>query len=424
MRWFRFCLWLLLNLSVFVSAQTPLRLTLKEAEDLALKNHPQINAALLTAMAANQVPTAIGSIKYPQLTANVTGAGANEDARIAAGGLNNPIIFSRGAAGVAVSQLVYDYGRVDNLVESSRLRAQAADQYVQATRAQIIFQVDRAYFIALKSQTVLRVAEQTVKARELVAEQVEALRQSGLRSGLDVSFANYSLAEARLLVVKSQNDVKAAYAELSAALGNQTEQTYDLAEESLPAPLATQDFVPEALRKRPEISALQFELQAAQRFLLAEQKLRKPTVSALFNAGVVPFGDGRLPRYYNAIGVNVSIPIFNGRLFEAREAEADYKAKAVEQTLQDVSNRVARDVRVAQLNVRSAFERIGLTDQLLARARESLDLAQERYRLGLSSIVEFNQAQLNVTVAEIENANARYEYLIQRALLRYQTTSQ
>lgn len=424
MRMYGLCLWLLFGMGTIVNAQTPPRLTLKEAEDIALKNHPQINAALLNAMAANQVPTAIGSIKYPQLTANVTGAAANEDARLAAGGLNNPIILSRGAAGVSVSQLVYDYGRVDNLVESSRLRAQAADQYVQATRAQIVFQVDRAYFITLKAQALLRVAEQTVKARELVVEQIEALRQSGLKSGLDVSFANYNLAEAKLLVVKSQNDVKAAYAELSAALGNQTEQTYALAEESLPAPLSSQDFVAEALGKRPEISALKFELQAAERFLLAEQKLRKPVISALLNVGVVPFGDNRLRKYYNAIGINVSIPIFNGRLFDAREAEADYKAKAVEQTLQDVSNRVARDVRVAQLNVNSALERIGLTDQLLTRARESLDLAQERYRLGLSSIVEFNQAQLNVTLAEIENANARYEYLIQRALLRYQTTSQ
>lgn len=424
MRMFRFCPWLLLSLGMFVNAQTPLRLTLKEAEDLALKNHPQINAALLTAMAANQVPTAIGSIKYPQLTANVTGAGANEEARIAAGGLNNPIILSRAAAGVSVSQLVYDYGRVDNLIESSRLRAQAADQFVQATRAQIIFQVDRAYFIALKARALMRVAEQTVKARELIVEQIEALRQSGLKSGLDVSFANYSLAEAKLLVVKSQNDVKAADAELSAALGNQTEQTYDLAEETMPAPLVTQDVVAEAIRKRPEIAALKFELRAAQRFLLAEQKLRKPTVSALWSTGWAPFHDSRLRRYYNAVGVNISIPIFNGRLFEAREAEADYKAKAVEQTLQDVSNRVARDVRVAQLNVSSAFERIGLTEQLLTRARESLDLAQERYRLGLSSIVEFNQTQLNVTVAEIENANARYDYLIQRAVLRFHTASQ
>jgi outer membrane protein len=61
---------------------------------------------------------------------------------------------------------------------------------------------------------------------------------------------------------------------------------------------------------------------------------------------------------------------------------------------------------------------------LLSKAREALDLAQERYKLGLSSIVELSQAQLNVTIAEIESANARYEFQLQRAILNYQTASQ
>jgi outer membrane protein len=414
----------LVTFSVPSPSQTLKKLQLKQAEDLALQNNPQIQSALLNALAANEIATIIGSLKYPQVNAHISGAGATEEARLAAGGLNNPIILSRAAIGVSVNQLVYDNGRLDNLVESARLKAQAIDQNVQASRAQIIFQVNRAYFLALKAQAVLRVAEKTVKSRELVAEQVEALRQSGLKSGLDASFANYNLAEAKLLQVKAQNDLAAAYAELSQALGDQTGQVYELAEENLPSPIAGQGFIAEALQKRPEISALKFEAQAAQQFLLAEKKLHKPNVNILWNTGWVPFGDTRLSRYYNAVGVNINIPIFNGNLFKGREAEAGYKAKAAEQSLQDFSNRIARDVRVTELSVSSSFERIKLTEQLSSRAKEALDLAQERYRLGLSSIVEFNQAQLQVTVAEIENAQARYDYLIQRALLRYHTASQ
>lgn len=409
--------------SIVATAQPPLKMTLKEAEEIALKNHPQIQASLLNALAANEVPTEVGAVKYPLLSANMTGAGANENARIAAGGLNNPTILSRGAAGLSVSQMLFDFGRTNELVEASRLRAKAADQYLEATREQTIFQVDRAYFNTLKTQAVLRVAEQTVKARELVVEQIDALRQSGLKSGLDVSFANYNLAESKLLLSRAQNDVKAAYAELATAIGSQEEQTFELAEEPLPSPLSQTDLVREALSKRPEITALQFELNAARRFLSAEKASRKPSVSAVLSVGVVPFGVTGLKKYYNAIGFNVSIPIFNGRLFDAREAEATFKARSAEESLKVTENQVARDVRIAQLNVNSAFQRLGLASQLSIRAQESLDLAQERYRLGLSSIVEFNQAQLNVTIAEIENATARYDYLIQRAVLRYQTTS-
>ena len=179
--------------------------------------------------------------------------------------------------------------------------------------------------------------------------------------------------------------------------------------------------VNDALRKRPELSALEFERAAAYRFLKAEKALKKPSVTTVWNMGLIPLGVSSLKNHYNAAGFNISIPIFNGRLFKAREAEAEYKARATEQNLKDVENRVVRDVRVAWLSANTAYQRVGLSAQLLSRAKEALDLAQERYRLGLSSIVELSQAQLNVTIAEIESANAKYEYLIQRAVLNYQS---
>jgi outer membrane protein len=62
---------------------------------------------------------------------------------------------------------------------------------------------------------------------------------------------------------------------------------------------------------------------------------------------IIHIGDSRLSNRFNAAGFSISIPIFNGRLFKAREAEADYRARAVVQNLRDTENRVARDVRVA-----------------------------------------------------------------------------
>ena len=79
-----------------------------------------------------------------------------------------------------------------------------------------------------------------------------------------------------------------------------------------------------------------------------------------------------------------------------------------------------RDVRVAYLNAQTAFERVGLTTQLLDKAKLALDLAQSRFDLGLSSFIELSQAQLNLTSAQIANAGAKYDYQTQRALLDYQ----
>ena len=83
----------------------------------------------------------------------------------------------------------------------------------------MLLQVDRAYFGALGAQAVLTVAQQTVEARQLVADQVDALAASGLKSSLDVSFARVNLAQAQLLLVQAQNDVQASFAALTAAMG-------------------------------------------------------------------------------------------------------------------------------------------------------------------------------------------------------------
>jgi len=188
---------------------------------------------------------------------------------------------------------------------------------------------------------------------------------------------------------------------------------------ALPADLAP--LVAQAVQSRPDLKDLQLEQAAAERFTEAERDLYFPTVSAMAAAGLGPAGVSEVPGRYGAVGLNVNIPILNGGLFKARETEAALKAKAAAQTISDLANRIIRDVRVAWLNASAAFERIGLTQELVDQATQAQDLAQTRYNLGLSSIVELSQAQLNLTSAQIANASARYDYQAQRVAVDYQT---
>jgi outer membrane protein len=415
-------IWLLLCSVCAATAQAPMRLTLDEAEALALKNHPQVSAALLNAAAANQVTTQVRSNLYPAFFGSITGAGALNSSRIAAGALSNPIIYDRLATGFTVGQMITDFGRTSNLVASSRLHAQAQQESATATRADVLLQVNRAYFGALRAQTVLVVAEQTVGARQLIVDQITTLANSKLRSGLDVSFANVNLSEAKLLLANAQNDVKSSFAELSTALGFRDQRTFDLAEPSAPGTLPGNavQLVADAMQSRPELASYRDEHNAALRFARAERALSFPSISGIATSGVLPAHEDTLHNRYAAAGVNVNIPIFNGHLFSARRTEAELRAQAAEQNLRDLENRISRDVQVAWLNANTAYLRLGLTAQLLNQAVQALDLAQTRYDLGLSSIVELSQAQLNKTSAEIASVSGKYEYDLQRAVLNYQ----
>ena len=404
---------------------TPVPLSLKQAEALALKNNPQVSVARLTALASQQTTREVRSSLWPTATANLTAVDSRANSRITAGGLNNPIIYERAAGGVIVSRLITDFGRTTNLVSSANLAAKAEDQNAAATKEQILLAADEAFYGALQAHAVLTVAQQTVSARQAVADQVEALFKSKLKSQLDFSFANVNLAQAKLLLLDAENNENAALATLSMVLGYSKTQNFQLVEDSTAIsvpPGNVDDLISQAFAMRPEILSLEFQSQSAQKFHTAERDLFFPDIRAVGAVGDTPVRNPVLSNWYGAVGVNVEIPLFNGFLYSARSRESSLKAQAAEDRLLDLRNRIARDVRTSWLNANAVYERVGVTQQLLDQANLALDLAQTRYKLGLGSIVELSQAQLQQTQAQISNAQAGYDYRLALAVLRYQTT--
>jgi outer membrane protein len=399
-------------------------LSLKQAEALALKNNPQISVARLTALASRQVTREVRSSLWPTATGDLTGVDSKDNSRITAGGLNNPIIYERAAGGVMVSQLITDFGRTTNLVSSANLAAKAEDQNAAATKEQILLAVDEAFYGALQARAVLTVAQQTVNARQTVVDQVEALFNSKLKSELDLSFANVNLAQAKLLILDAENNENAALATLSMMLGYPQTQSFQLVEDNTPMttpPGNVDDLIAEAFAMRPEMLSLEFQEQSAQKFHLAERDLFLPNIHAVGAVGDTPVRDPVLSNWYGAVGVNVEIPLFNGFLYSARSRESSLRAQAAHDRLLDLRNRISRDVRTGWLNANTAYARLSVTGQLMDQSNLALDLAQTRYRLGLSSIVELSQAQLQQTQAQISNAQAAYDYRLALAVLQYQT---
>jgi outer membrane protein len=403
---------------------SPTTLSLKQAEALALKNNPQISVARLTALASQQVTRQVRSSLWPTATADLTGVDSKENSRITAGGLNNPIIYERAAVGMMVSQLITDFGRTSNLISSASLAAKAQDQNAIATKDQILLAVDQAFYGALQAHAVLSVAQQTVSARQTVADQVEALFKNKLRSQLDFSFANVNLAQAKLLVLDAENNENVAIATLSMVLGYSQTQDFRLVEDSTlisSPPGNVDDLVSQAFAMRPEILSLEFQEQSAQKFYTAERDLALPNIRAVGAIGDTPVRNPVLSNWYGAVGVNVEIPVFNGFLFSARSKEANLRAQAAHDRLLDLRNRIARDVRTGWLNANTAYARLSVTQQLLDQSNLALDLADTRYRMGLSSIVELSQAQLQQTQGQISNVQAGYDYRLALAILQYQT---
>jgi len=401
-------------------------LTLAQAEAIALKNNPQVSVARLRTLVAQQFVREQRSALLPSASINLTGVESNPGSRIAAGGLNNPVVFPRAAEGATLSQLITDFGRTANLVSSSQYQAKAEEENEAATRAQILLAVDHAFYGALQTQALVQVAEQTVQARQALADKVSALTKVKLKSDLDLSFANVDLSRAKLQLLEARNNAESTMAELSAILGYADAQSFKLSEEPREMQTPERDAAPliqEALQQRPEVNALRMEEQAAEKFGRAEHDLWRPTISALGVVGEAPVRDDHIPNWYGAAGVNIQIPVFNGFLNNARAKTADLQTTASHQRLLDLQNNIARDVRIAWQDSNRAYEQLSVTRELRQEADLALELAQSRYNLGLSSIVEFSQAELQKTEADISDTTAHYQFQFAQRTLKYVTGS-
>lgn len=411
---------------------TVLRLTRKDAEQLAIKNNPRISVGRLLALAQHQVYRESRSAELPTFTAQITAVDAKEGSRVGAGALNAPRLLEHAGAGVSLSQLLTDFGHTTNLVSASKLREKAQNANAQATTEDIVMATDQAFYTALENQALLKVAQQTVNTRQSVENQISELAKNNLKSNLDLTFAQVNLSQAKLLQLDAQNNLDSSLAALAAILGFETPVSFELSEADiqLAAPPTDVDgLIRTAFQQRPDLQAFTYEQQAAEKFRRAQRDQLFPTISALGVAGGTPvrpdcFG-GCFPNYfvsswYGAIGVDMSIPIFNGFRFGAEAAEARYRAQAAAENTRDMRNRIARDVRTAWLAANTAYQRVDVTAELAKQADLSLSLAQSRYHLGLGSIVELSQAQLQQTDAAIGYVNAQYQYRLALSALDFE----
>jgi outer membrane protein len=400
-------------------------LTIEQAEEMAIRNNPRISVARLLALAQAQVTREVRSVEMPTSNGDLTAVGAHQNSRITAGYLSNSAVYNRAAAGLSVSQLITDFGRTHNLVLSAQSNAKAQLENERATELDIKLTVDQAFYQALTSQAVLRVAQQTLAQRQATGDQIGALTKAKIKSYLDLSFANVQISQANLLLLDAKNGEQSAMAALNDVLGSETDEQYTLVDETggalPPAPESADALLNAAFGQRPDLAALNDQYTSAKQYSAAERDLWLPTVSALAAAGATPVRADQIESsWYGVAGANISIPVFNGFLFNADAKEAKLRAQAAKENVRNLRDAIARDVRTAVLNAQTAFERIGVTQGELNQANLALDLAQARYKIGLSSIVELTQAQLAQTQAEIDYTTARYTYQTALAEVRYQ----
>ena len=400
---------------------------------IGLEHHPLLRRSRETALAAEAVTDQAAARYYPELNAYAIQTGGTVrplSGFNVAGAQNKPTSYVQNA-GFRADQLIYDFGQTTHRVLAERAGQEAAEKDIQTHKATVILRVQHAYIHCLRQQRLVEIAQETVRERGVVRDQIAILYKRELKSKLDLDFMSVELRNAEIQLVQAKNELRAAFAGLNNAMGVRGAEDYTL--EDFPSASASsstlETLIAQALENRPELLASADRIIQADERLSSSQALNLPTIVAQGMSGVIHFSDAPLNQYAGShpgqtnlwwgAGATISVPIFTGFLVDNRVAEARQQKYKAEQRMLDLSNRIAFEVTDAYLTLQTARQQIPVEEKEVESARSALTLAKERYRLGLASIVDVTTATAALLISEVRLSEARYAVQVGTAAVAF-----
>jgi outer membrane protein TolC len=190
--------------------------------------------------------------------------------------------------GLMLNQLITDFGYTAHRIVANEANEAASEKEILTTKAFVILEVQKAYFDCLLRKNLVTIAVETVKRRQAVRDQVQALYNHKLKSKVDLDLMLVEVANAELLLIKAQNDLKRSFAELNNAMGVDGSDRYEL--EAIPIEVTpsqgVETLVALGLTDRPELLGNRDRLVARQELLKAVKALNFGSLSAVGSIGI------------------------------------------------------------------------------------------------------------------------------------------
>jgi len=387
-------------------------LTLRQAVNIALEKNPQRKAALADTRAATADVKQARSFLLPHIMFSET-ATAGDDPVFVFGSklrqqrfgasdfalnvLNTPLPFGNFATRFGGTWSLFDSLASWRSVNRAEQEKDATDRQLERTGQEIVFRVADSYYAVLLAKKQLEVAEQAMKTAQAILERSKNRVESGIVVESDSLSAQVRLATRKQELIRAQNNVALARAQLSAAMGLSTQSDFEpsdeLTERNLPAtPL--EELEKQAIEKRPDLKRIRSEESAQQESVSIAKSSFGPRINAFAdweadNPTLVAGGGGN-----NWVaGIEVQFDLFEGGAKQAqlsRERAMQEKVAALKEMATDA---VRLDVLKAYYDVDATRQQLEVARAAIAESQESLRINQDRYEAGLSTVTDLLAAE-------------------------------
>jgi len=422
---------LLLAAALFV-ATPAFAVDLVGVHDLAVKNDPRLQAAAYRRDATGENERQAWSNLLPSLSGSASMNRGSSETSIAGTAVDDSDI-SNESYGLSLRQSLYAQSNYENL-DIARGQVSQADAIYNLAYQDFLVRVAGGYFAVLTAQDGVIFADAEEKALQRQFEQAEQRFEVGLTAVTDVHEARASYDNARARAIVSKNnlaDAKEALYELTGQYFNDIKPLQDELPLVRPLPDSSDEWLDIAMQYNPAVIAARSNIEIADASVRLQRSGHFPTLDLVAsytnftnNEFILrddlqnPIANVDLTNDDQRIGLQLSVPIYQGGVVSSRTRQARYLLNAVNEDLDEQQKAVVRATNNAYRAVIAGIEQVGAFGQAMISAESALEATQAGFEVGTRTIVDVLIAQQRYFQAQRDNSLARHSYIVDHLRLK------
>ncbi|MFH0703028.1 MAG: TolC family protein [bacterium] len=382
-------------------------LTLEQCIEFAIDNNPNITSAKNTAKVIESKVSQAKSNYLPQLNLST-----GYDRRNSSTDSSYDKSSNQMQANITLNQVIYDFGKIASNVKIQNYNLKSSESDLDNTVIQTVFYVKKAYYGVLSAVKSKEVYTKAVDQYNDLLKQANAFYKEGLKPKIDVTTAEVNLSNAKLNLIKADNAVKTAYANLNNAIGISDALNYNLKDNLVFSKydIDFQNALDNAYNNRPDLKTIAVKESSASESVKLSKKNYLPELNGFSNYG---FGGKGFPLDNGwSVGANITLPVFNGFLTKNKIKEAEANLNVVKSNEEILKQNALLDVQQAYISFIEAEKSIPVAELITKQAKENFDIAIGRYKVGVGNHIEVKDAELTYRNAELTKIQALYDYNI------------
>jgi outer membrane protein TolC len=379
--------------------------------DLGLRNNPATRLSWANARAAAAAYGSERGAYLPTIDGDVSGTRLKTVASQGRSAVTQSVL----SPSISLNYLLFDFGGRSGNAGAGRNALLAANYTHNATLQGVVLQIETAYFQYIANRALLGAQRTTLAEARANLAAAEERHRVGVATIADVLQARTAASQAELTAQATEGDLQTSRGALALSLGLPANLPYDVDSAAGEAPVSqlsdsVETLIAGAIRLRPDLAAARAEYESSRSQVSAARANRLPSLILNGNGGRTY--TSTLPQGGNnyTISLGLRIPLFAGfsRIYDERQAAAQADAAAARADL--LGQQVVFQVFSSYYALQTATRRVRTSEDLLASARQSNEVALARYKAGVGSVLDLLSAQSALADARAQQVLARLEW--------------